>query len=38
VTSRGAVERDYTYLAEPRRVLQSRDTSLVVSELGINVV
>ncbi len=31
-------ERDYTHLAEPRRVLQTRDTALVVAERGINVV
>jgi ketosteroid isomerase-like protein len=27
-----------TYLADPRRVLQARDTALVVAEHGINVV
>ena len=27
-----------TYLADPRRVLQARDTALVVGERGINVV
>ena len=31
-------ERDRTYLAEPRRVLQARDTALVVAERGIRVV
>jgi hypothetical protein len=29
---------DRTYVAEPRRVLQARDTALVVSEGSINVV
>ncbi len=28
---------DRTYLAEPRRVLQARDTALVVAERSINV-
>ncbi len=27
-----------TYLADPRRVLQARDTALVVTEHGVNVV
>lgn len=31
-------ERDRTYLAEPRRVLQAHDTALVVAEGGINVI
>jgi hypothetical protein len=31
-------ERDYTYLADPHRVLQARDTALVVGGRGINVV
>ena len=31
-------ERDRTYLAEPRRVIQARDTALVIAEGGINVV
>jgi ketosteroid isomerase-like protein len=31
-------ERGYTYLAEPQRVLQARNTALVVAERGINVV
>ncbi|MGH2841825.1 MAG: DUF4440 domain-containing protein [Solirubrobacteraceae bacterium] len=30
--------RDLTYLADPRRVLQARDTALVVAPHGINVV
>ena len=30
--------RDRTYLADPRQVLQARDTALVVTEHGINVV
>ncbi|MDX6689598.1 MAG: hypothetical protein QOG15_1055 [Solirubrobacteraceae bacterium] len=30
--------RDVTYLADPRRVLQARDTGLVVAAHGINVV
>ena len=30
--------RDLTYLADPRRILQARDTALVVAERGINVV
>jgi ketosteroid isomerase-like protein len=29
---------DRTYLADPRRVVQARDTALVVAEAGINVV
>lgn len=31
-------ERDRTYLADPRPVLQSRDTALVVAERAINVL
>jgi hypothetical protein len=31
-------EQDYRYLADPRRVLQARDTALVVGPRGINVV
>jgi hypothetical protein len=31
-------ERDYRYLADPQRVLQARDTALVVGPRGINVV
>jgi len=31
-------ERDRTYLADPRRVLQARNTALVVAERSINVV
>ncbi len=30
--------RNRTYVADPRRVLQARDTALVVAERGINVV
>ena len=30
--------RDRTYVADPRRVLQARDTALVVAEQSINVV
>ncbi len=31
-------DRDCTYVADPRRVLQTRDTALVVAGRGINVV
>jgi ketosteroid isomerase-like protein len=31
-------ECDRTYLADPRRVLQARDTALVVAERAINVL
>jgi hypothetical protein len=31
-------ERDYRYLADPQRVLQARDTALVLGPRGINVV
>jgi uncharacterized protein DUF4440 len=30
--------RDYTYLADPKWILQARDTALVVADRGINVV
>ena len=30
-------DRDYTYVADPRRILQARDTALVVADRGINV-
>lgn len=30
--------RDLTYLADPRRVLQARDTALVLTDRGVNVV
>ncbi len=30
-------ERDYSYLAAPRRVLQARDTALVLTKGGVNV-
>ena len=30
-------DRDYAYLADPRRVLQARDTALVLAERGISV-
>ena len=30
--------RDLTYLADPQRVLQARDTALVVAQQGINVL
>lgn len=30
--------RDYTYVARPRRVLQTRDTALVVADAGIHVL
>lgn len=30
--------RDYTYLAEPRRVVQARDTALVVGRRSVNVL
>jgi hypothetical protein len=28
---------DHTYVADPRRILQARDTALIVGERGINV-
>jgi uncharacterized protein (TIGR02246 family) len=31
-------DRDYTYLADPRRVLQSLDTALIVAARGTSVV
>jgi len=31
-------EHDYTYLADPRRVLQAHDVALVLASQGINVV
>jgi SnoaL-like domain len=31
-------ERDFRYLANPQRVVQARDTALVVASQGINVV
>ena len=31
-------ERDRTYLADPGRILQARDTALVVTRRGINVL
>lgn len=31
-------ERERTYLADPRRILQARDTALILGERGINVV
>ncbi len=31
-------EHDRTYYADPRRILQARDTALVVSDLSIGVV
>jgi hypothetical protein len=31
-------QQNRTYLAEPRRVLQARDTGLIVAERGLNVV
>jgi hypothetical protein len=30
-------QRDRTYLADPRRVLQARDTALVIAQRSINV-
>ncbi len=36
--ARAMWERDRTYLADPRRIVQARDTALVVAEGGINVV
>ena len=32
------LERNRTYLADPRLVLQARDTGLVVTKRGVNVV
>jgi hypothetical protein len=31
-------ERDRTYIADPIQVLQARDTALVITERGINVL
>lgn len=31
-------EGDRTYLAEPRRILQARDTALVVADRSVNIV
>lgn len=31
-------EREFAYLADPRRVVQARDTALVIGGRGINVV
>jgi ketosteroid isomerase-like protein len=31
-------DRGYSYIADPRRVLQARDTTLVLSERGVNVM
>jgi hypothetical protein len=31
-------DRGYTYIADPRRVLQSRDTTLVIAERAVNVM
>jgi hypothetical protein len=31
-------EREYSYLADPQRVVQARDTALVIARQGINVV
>jgi hypothetical protein len=31
-------DREFTYLADPRRVLQARDTALVIAGRGVNVV
>jgi hypothetical protein len=31
-------ESDRTYLAEPRRVVQARDTALILAKQGLNVV
>jgi ketosteroid isomerase-like protein len=31
-------ERDFTYVADPRRVLQARDTALVLAERSLSVV
>ena len=31
-------ERDYSYVADPLRIVQARDTALVVARQGINVV
>jgi hypothetical protein len=31
-------DRGYTYIADPQRVLQSRDTTLVIAERAVNVM
>jgi putative N-acetylmannosamine-6-phosphate epimerase len=31
-------ERNHTYLADPRRVLQARNTALIITKRGVNVV
>ena len=36
--SRELWDRDRTYVARPRRVLQARDTALVVADAGIHVL
>jgi hypothetical protein len=36
--ARAMWERGRTYLADPRRVLQARDTALVVADRGVNVL
>ncbi len=36
--ARTLLEEDRTYLAEPRRVVQARDTALVFGSGGLNVV
>ena len=30
-------DRDHTYVADPHRILQARDTALVVADRGVNV-
>jgi hypothetical protein len=36
--ARGMWERDRMYLANPHRIVQARNTALVVAEPGINVM
>ncbi len=36
--ARALLEADRTYVAEPRRVVQARETALVLGDAGINVV
>jgi hypothetical protein len=31
-------DRGFTYIADPRQVLQSRDTALVIAERAVNVM
>jgi Domain of unknown function (DUF4440) len=31
-------QRNHTYLAEPRRILQARNTALILTKRGVNVV